>query len=173
MKDGSRLFPLPLGEGKGEGPCAVAGRKVALGVEFLRFVRGLRREQTDAEALLWSVLRDRRLLGLKFRRQQPILGYIVDFYCHEKKLCIELDGGQHYTAEGTEKDRTRAVLLGKQGYGLLRFSNLDVLQNLEGVFLRIAEAAEIPHPSPLPGGEGVFHGELSTPETGGGRSERP
>jgi very-short-patch-repair endonuclease len=74
--------------------------KVALAPESLAFVRQLRRDQTDVEKLLWYSLRDRQLYGLKFRRQYPVGPYVLDFYCYEYKLCIELDGGQHYESAG-------------------------------------------------------------------------
>ena len=81
------MFPSPAcgrwvwGEGK------------RLPAELLERARALRREATDAERFLWSLLRNRQFLGLKFRRQHPLGGYIVDFYCHEARLGIELDGG--------------------------------------------------------------------------------
>ena len=76
----------PAGRGAG-------GEGKRLPTELLERARALRREATDAERLLWSLLRDRQFLGLKFRRQHPLGGYIVDFYCHEARLGIELDGG--------------------------------------------------------------------------------
>jgi very-short-patch-repair endonuclease len=113
--------------------------KAPLDPEFLDFARRLRKDQTDAEKLLWSILRSRQLLGLKFRRQHSIGPYILDFYCHDYNLCIELDGGQHYTKEGQKEDEARAVLLAKRGIHILRFSNVDVLKNLEGVLLTVVE----------------------------------
>jgi very-short-patch-repair endonuclease len=103
-------------------------------------VRQLRREQTDAEKLLWYCLRGRQLCGLKFRRQYPIGPYILDFYCHEYKLCVELDGGQHYENAGIQHDEQRQVFLTSHGIHTLRFSNRDVLEHLEAVLLQIAEA---------------------------------
>jgi very-short-patch-repair endonuclease len=113
--------------------------KAPLDPEFLHFARKLRRSQTDAEKLLWSILRRRQLLGLKFRRRQLVGAYILDFYCHDHKLCIELDGGQHYTSKGQQNDEARAAFLHTRGIHILRFSNLEVLQNLEGVLLTIAQ----------------------------------
>ena len=108
--------------------------------EYLTFVRQLCREQTDAEKLLWYCLRGRQLCGLTFRRQYPIGPYILDFYCHEYKLCIELDGGQHYESAGIQHDEQRQVFLTSHGIHTLRFSNRDVLEHLEAVLLQIAEA---------------------------------
>jgi very-short-patch-repair endonuclease len=113
--------------------------KAPLDPEFLDFARRLRKNQTDAEKLLWSILRSRQLLGVKFRRQHSIGPYILDYYCHDYKLCIELDGGQHYTSQGQKEDEARAVFLAKRGVRILRFGNGDVLKNLEGVLLAIVE----------------------------------
>jgi very-short-patch-repair endonuclease len=113
---------------------------VALPPEYLAFVRQLRRDQTDPEKLLWYSVRSRQLCGLKFRRQYPLGPYILDFYCHQYKLCIELDGGQHYESAGIQHDTQRQVFLTSHGVHTLRFSNSDVLQHLEEVLLQVAEA---------------------------------
>jgi very-short-patch-repair endonuclease len=118
------------------------------------FARRLRRNQTDAERVLWFRLRDRRLNGLKFKRQVPIDKYVVDFCSAEAKLIIELDGGQHATRDETN----RTAILEVMGYLVLRFWNNDVLQNTEGVLEEILNTAnrhpqEPPHPVPLPSGE--------------------
>jgi very-short-patch-repair endonuclease len=114
--------------------------KAALAPAYLAFVRQLRREQTDAEKLLWYCLRGRQLYGLKFRRQYPVGPYILDFYCHEYKLCDELDGGQHYESAGIQHDAQCQAFLTSHGIYTLRFSNSDVLQAIEAVLLQIAEA---------------------------------
>src|SRR2546429_5169351 len=93
--------------------------------------RRLRRDQTDAERKLWFRLRDRRLCGLKFRRQAPINQHIVDFCCAEARLIIEIDGGQH--AIRTAEDLNRTKILEAMGYLVVRFWNRDVIQNIEGV----------------------------------------
>lgn len=93
--------------------------------------RNLRKNQTDAEKLLWQHLRNRQMLGQKFRRQFPIDTYIVDFACLEVKLTIELDGGQH--TEQIEYDQRRTEQLQKRGFKVIRFWNNDVLQNTTGV----------------------------------------
>ncbi len=92
--------------------------------------RHLRRQATDAETKLWFALRDRHLGGFKFVRQEAIGCYIVDFVCREKKLIIEVDGGQH--AEN-RRDRARDRVLAADGYHVLRFWNSDVLSNRDGV----------------------------------------
>ncbi len=87
---------------------------------------------TDAERLLWSQLR-RKNLRVRFRRQVPFERYVLDFYSHEAQLNIELDGGQHYTEPGIERDSHRDNELRSLGLEVLRFSDRDVLTNLEGV----------------------------------------
>jgi very-short-patch-repair endonuclease len=117
--------------------------------------RRLRRNQTDAEKKLRFRLRDRRLGGWKFRRQFPIDRFVVDFFCADAHLIIELDGGQHATR--TEADASRTRNLEAMGYLVLRFWNNDVMQNIDGV-LQILETtleqhrSEPPHPNPLPSG---------------------
>ncbi|MEM1020585.1 MAG: endonuclease domain-containing protein [Pseudomonadota bacterium] len=104
-----------------------------------RKAKALRSNLTDAEAKLWQSLRRRQLNDLRFRRQVPIKGYIADFVCHEAKLVIELDGGQHAEAEVYDGYRTK-VLTG-EGYRVLRFWNNDVMTNFEGVLSEIARVA--------------------------------
>jgi len=99
--------------------------------------RHLRRRPTDAEKALWRRLRDRRLGGLKFRRQVSIPPHVVDFYCAESQLVVEVDGGQH-TEEG---DAARTDALTAAGYRVVRFWNHDVLGNMEGVLETILAAA--------------------------------
>jgi len=114
----------------------------------------LRKNQTDAERKLWRCLRARELGGFKFRRQYPIAPYIVDFICVEKRLIVEIDGGQHVTM--TELDNTRTEFLNARGYRVLRFWNNEVLQQLDAVLARILDSLMHPHPSPLPqAGEGT------------------
>jgi very-short-patch-repair endonuclease len=93
----------------------------------------LRQGQTDAESRLWFFLRDRQTEEFKFRRQHRIGRYIVDLACLEKKLIIELDGGQHNEASNQEQDIRRMDWLEKEGYKVLRFWDNDVLTNTEGV----------------------------------------
>lgn len=108
----------------------------------MNLVRSLRHNQTDAEAKLWTNLRAKRFDGIKFRRQQPIENYIVDFVSFETKLIIEIDGGQHSEFPVIEKDEKRTKWLESQGYQLMRFWNNDVLENLDGVLLIIKETIE-------------------------------
>src|SRR5262245_48735073 len=100
--------------------------------------RQLRRDQTDAEQRLWARLRDRQLYGAKFRRQHPIGPFVADFCCAQRKLVVELDGGQH--AENVATDEKWSQFLEERGYHVLRFWNHDVLGNTEAVLERIVEA---------------------------------
>ncbi len=93
--------------------------------------KALRKNFTDTERLLWRHLRAKQMEGYKFRRQEPIGGYIVDFVCQEKKIVIEVDGGQHSVER--ERDFERDNWLGGQGYKVLRFWNNEVLMNINGV----------------------------------------
>ena len=118
--------------------------------------RRLRRDQTDAERVLWFRLRDRRLGGWKFRRQGPIDRYVVDFVCVDGRLVVELDGGQH--GERIQQDAARTEVLQAMGYLVLRFWNNDVLENTDGVVETILDTLNQsrsvpPHPDPLPSGE--------------------
>src|SRR5262245_8492095 len=90
----------------------------------------MRRISTDAERKLWFLLRDRRLDGIKFRRQAPCKNCILDFVCFERKLVVEVDGGQH---SDSETDRTRDNFLHAEGFQVARYWNNDVLRNPEGV----------------------------------------
>lgn len=94
---------------------------------------------TDAERKLWFALRSRQLSGMKFRRQKPVGPYIADFACAEAKLVVEVDGGQHYC--NVEADQRRTAAIEKLGWHVIRLSNLDVLNNLNGAFEMIAQAA--------------------------------
>ena len=102
--------------------------------------RKLRRNSTDAERVLWLELRDHRLNGAGFRRQVPIGNYVADFVCHAVKLVIELDGGQHFSAEGEKSDASRTAVIEAKGLRVLRFSNHDVMTNRAGVIETIAAA---------------------------------
>jgi len=104
--------------------------------------RTLRKSLTDVENKLWSQLRGRQVSGVKFRRQQPIGPFIVDFCCVERGLVVELDGSQH--AERNAADERRTRLIERSGYRVLRFWDNEVLSNLCGVLERISEALEDP-----------------------------
>ncbi len=107
----------------------------------------LRREQTDAERTLWRQLRNRRLLGWKFRRQHRIGPYFADFVCLEAGLVIELDGSQHL--DGVAYDAVRTARLRREGFGVLRFWNDLVLRETDAVLAAITIALA-PHPPSAP-----------------------
>lgn len=90
----------------------------------------LRKRLTDSERLLWKYLRAKQIEGNKFRRQEPIGKYIVDFVCHEKRIIIEVDGGQHSIDKAIDKERDEWLI--EQGYKVMRFWNNEVLENIEG-----------------------------------------
>jgi very-short-patch-repair endonuclease len=99
----------------------------------------LRQNQTEAEKKLWLKLRNRQVDGVKFRRQQFIGPFIVDFACLDKKLIIEIDGGHHSQVINKERDKNRTSWLEQEGYQVLRFWNNDIIQNLDGVLEKIRE----------------------------------
>jgi very-short-patch-repair endonuclease len=117
---------------------------------------------TEAEKVMWRLLRSRQLAGFKFRRQQPIRRYVVDFVCFSHALIVEIDGGQH---ADSESDEIRSHLLAREGFRLLRFWNNEVMENQGGVCARILEVLDsrTPHPPvasrrappPPPRGEGM------------------
>ena len=120
--------------------------------------RTLRRNQTDAEKKLWAVLRNRKLAGVKFKRQFPVGKYILDFYAPEYGLGIEADGGQHYGDEYKQRDEIRTKELSKLGIEIVRFSDQDILTNIEGIYETIERVLKNrqtpPHLYPLPQGRG-------------------
>jgi very-short-patch-repair endonuclease len=112
----------------------------------LQRAKALRRTMTDAEKLLWGQLRDARLGGFKFRKQQPIGPYIADFVCQEMRLIVEADGSQHAQSD---YDVRRGAFLRGERFEVLRFWNNDVLENAQGVFEAIYAALATPHPARL------------------------
>jgi very-short-patch-repair endonuclease len=104
--------------------------------------RQLRRHATDAEKLLWSRLRNRNVANLKFRRQHPLGDRVVDFFCAEANLAIELDGSGHSSYDGQESDLDREIDLYENGVRILRFRNNEVFSNLDGVLNTIIYAVD-------------------------------
>ena len=155
-----RLLNSPSPSGRGVG---VREQKIQkLPPDILEFARNLRKNQTDAEQLLWQLLRGRRFLGLKFRRQHPVKPYVLDFFCHEMKLAVEVDGGQHNEAEHRCKDAQRTAYLADQGITVVRYwadtvlkDTSAVLQDLYEKVQQLKSASRTPSPlTPLPEGEG-------------------
>ena len=105
----------------------------------LMLTRELRQTSTDAESLLWDRLRNRQLLGFKFRRQHQIGKYVVDFYCDKAKLVIECDGGIHSRAQAWHHDQNREAYMSALGLRTLRFTNEEVLNETERVLSEISD----------------------------------
>ena len=99
--------------------------------------RILRKNMTKQERILWTFLRKKNINNLKFRRQYPIGNYIVDFICNEKKLIIEIDGGQHNENKNITYDQERTKYIESKGYKVIRFWNNDIDNNIEEVYLDI------------------------------------
>ena len=110
--------------------------------KLYEFGRSLRKGMTGAENKLWEHLRSKKLNGLKFRRQHPLHNYIADFYCHEKKLVIEIDGAVHTTKDNAEYDKGRTFELQELGVTVIRFWNDEVIDDLEGVLEKIKKAVK-------------------------------
>ncbi len=124
-------------------------RPLVLPSRLRAICRKLRRESTIPERILWGLLRNRQLGDLKFRRQQVIGRYVVDFYCDEVKLVIEVDGESHTYTEA--KDRARQRELESRGLNMIRFLNDDVLRDLEAMGLEILrQAGRLDEDSPSP-----------------------
>lgn len=185
------ISPLPLGEGKGEGAFLSPERgqdegqgdgqlykhNPRLPDGLKERIRKLRKDSTEAEQLLWRILRNRGFHDAKFRRQHPKEGFILDYYCHEAKLCVELDGSQHNEGEQVKYDEERTkILLEKRGIRVVRFWNSDVLNRTEEVLNelwnildeRLPKNSLTPTPSPV--GEGDSGSLLSSGEVSGMRA---
>ena len=146
-------LPSPSGRGAGG-----EGKRPPIPSEILERARRLRSNLTDAEQLLWGVLRDRRFAGMKFRRQHPVGRYILDFYCHQKRLAVELDGGQHNYQDARSYDDRRSRFLREQGIRVVRYWNHDVLTETDSMLESLWQEVlpESPSPqTPLPAGEGL------------------
>lgn len=130
--------------------------------QSLNYSKELRKQMTDEENILWYYLRNKQLAGYKFRRQEAIDKYIVDFVCYEKKIIIELDGGQHNEDSNIKKDKFRQQYFENQGFRILRFWNNEISENIEGVLNKILN---VTNSSPL-AGEGRVRGQnQKSPET--------
>jgi very-short-patch-repair endonuclease len=119
--------------------------------EYVKKRRYLRRNMTKAEVFLWTKLKGKQLNGLKFRRQYGINNFVVDFYCPELKLAIEIDGDVHYYDSRAVFDEKRQKDIEALGIKVLRYTNNDVIKNIEGVLNDIN--ATTPHSPPLEGGD--------------------
>ena len=111
--------------------------------------RELRKRSTEAEQILWDLLRNRKLFDLKWRRQEPIGPYFADFACRTARLVVELDGSHHGEPDNAQYDEERTAFMEAKGWRVLRFSNREVAQDIDPVLEGIIEACN-PHPSPSP-----------------------
>ena len=105
--------------------------------------RDLRKNMTSQERKLWNIIKNKQFYGYRFRRQFPIEKYIVDFVCREKRVIIELDGGQHNQPDDVQYDNERTVFLTSEGYQIVRFWNNDIDKNLQGVYKKLQEIFEV------------------------------
>jgi len=156
--------PRPSPNGRGRKGKGAAGLHYRGGYQFsglLKTARELRGKQTPAEEILWQLLRDRQFMGLKFRRQHQIGDYIVDFYCHEERIIIELDGPVHSDAAHQKKDAKRDAYLQSLGLVVLRFPNKQVLEDPQSVLEQIAaHCVESGPESSSPFGRGEGQGSV-------------
>lgn len=130
--------------------------RFAMSINLTQIAKGLRKSATEAEQRLWNYLKAKQLEGLKFRRQEQIGRFIVDFVCYETGIVVEVDGGQHSNEKLKDKERTD--WLNSQGFIVLRFWNNEVFTNIEGVLEAIRMQCVRQHnrpplPNPLPQGE--------------------
>jgi len=143
--------PAPLLKERGEEASYAQELFRGAGPALFLNARGMRKEKTEAEDKLWQALRNKRIENCKFRRQHPIGNFIADFYCHEKKLVIEVDGGYHDEKEQQEYDKARTQIINESGVKVIRFLNEEILNNLTEALKKISEALV----SPSPSGEGA------------------
>ncbi len=109
-------------------------------MDSTEFARYLRREESKAEAIFWNIVRNRQFLALKFKRQVPVNKYFADFLCEEKKIIVELDDISH--DERLDKDAVRTKTLEQYGYRVIRYSNEEIYENLEGVLEHLQKELE-------------------------------
>ena len=137
------MSPLPSGEvavsaaGEGLSTAYEHHHGAVMNVDTTKRARALRERQTESESLLWDVLRAKRLSGLKFRRQHPIGPFYADFACIAQRLIVEIDGGYHDYQFAEDMSRQR--FLEEQGWSVIRFSNEDVIEDVEAVAIAIAK----------------------------------
>ena len=109
----------------------------------INLARNLRKNSTPQEKLLWQIFRNHNFYGYEIRRQSPIGNYIVDFVCRDKKIIIEIDGGQHNELQNILNDNIRTEYLKSKGYKVIRFWNNEINENIEGVYLKLKEEFDI------------------------------
>lgn len=138
--------PQPLSKGEGQKEPGYFTSTQDKWKALIDYAKANRKNPTAAESALWAVLRNRQINGWKFRRQHPVAGYIPDFVCLDAKLIVEVDGGYHSEAEQQSFDALRTEWLNEHGYTMLRFSNEEVLEQIDTVKTRIEEVLGTPSP---------------------------
>lgn len=141
IKNGILVYPIPKGSQNSskmdlmnkKGPAYDIGMWKGAPAQNFKRAKALRANMTPAELKLWEYLKGNSFYGLKFRRQHPIQNYIADFYCHKLELIIEVDGGYHENERQKEKDREREKVLKFQDIRIIRFTNEQVLNDIETV----------------------------------------
>ncbi len=128
-------------------PLKISGMHDGAKPEIFKNAEKLRANMTKSELLIWQFLKTKPL-GVKFRRQHPINRYILDFYCHQKRLAIEIDGGYHLSSEQKEKNMQRTLYLNGVGIKEIRYTNEEVLNSLEIIKSKIESELHLPPPSP-------------------------
>lgn len=116
------------------------------------FARQLRKESTKAEKIVWELIRSREFMGLKFRRQHVIEGFVLDFYCHEMKLGIEIDGSVHFRRK--DHDKLRQEVIESENINIIRITNKEIAENKRSILEKIKEAVREPI-TPSPFGRGM------------------
>jgi len=124
-----------------------------------RFARTLRKQQTRAEKIVWELIRDRKLMGLKFRRQHVVEGFVLDFYCHELRLGIEVDGSVHLKQK--DYDELRQEVIESEGVRIVRIKNKDIIGDAKKAVLRKIEKLIDKSARPSPFGRGTQKRKLS------------
>jgi len=150
---GGKTLPLSKGELEGDNSSFTGRLKgnISSHPNLKTFRRELRNNLTPAEAKLWSLINNRQVLGRKFRRQHSVGPYILDFYCPEEKLAIELDGQGHFNFSAEEYDAERTAFLNTYGILVLRFENKEVFEQTEGVLETVKQAfGRLGNHPPLP-----------------------
>jgi very-short-patch-repair endonuclease len=147
----NKITRSPLSRGRSDGGKGKRGLPLHAGAEphQFKYARELRREMTKAEKVLWDSLRARRFMNLKFRRQHPILEFIADFYCHQLKLIVEADGKYHEEDDAAYYDSERTKELQQYSFTVVRFSNKEILGDLENVLRQLTKVvAKLRNTSP-------------------------
>ena len=151
---------------------ATPRKKLPLDAETRSFISQLRKNSTEPEQLIWSFLRDRRLHNQKFRRQKSLGPYVLDFYCHELKLAVELDGSQHDEPENLVRDAKRDAYIAGQGITTLRYWNHDVFDRAEWVLEDIWDQVHARMAGGTGIGESIPSSALRAPSPKGRREDQ-